>query len=167
MQVKLQWDITSHWSEWLSSKSPQAINAGESVEKREHSYTVGGSINWYSHYEEQYGGSLKNCNFHVIQHSHSWSYTWRKSVSKDTCTSVLITALFTTASTWKQPKCPLTEEWIKKMWYIYAMEYYSAITRNKTVRFAEMWMALETVIQSKVNQKEKNKYRIILLVYAI
>ena len=47
------------------------------------------------------------------------------------------------------------------------MEYYSAITRNKTVRFAEMWMALETVIQSKVNQKEKNKYRIILLVYAI
>ena len=78
-------------------------------------------------------------------------------VAKDTCTSVFITALFTIASTGKQPKCPLTEEWIKKMWYIYAMEYYSAIIRNKIVPFAELWMDLETVIQSRVNQKEKKQ----------
>ena len=64
-------------------------------------------------------------------------------------------ALFTIARTWKQPKCPTTEKWIKKMWYIYAMEYYSAIKRNKTGSFAEMWMDLETVIQSEEVRKRK------------
>ena len=59
--------------------------------------------------------------------------------------------------TWKQPKCPLTEERIKKMWYIYTMEYYSAIKRNEIESFVEKWMDLETVIQSEVSQKEKNK----------
>ena len=72
-----------------------------------------------------------------------------------------IAALFTTAKTWKQPKCPLTDEWIKKMWYIYTMEYYSAIKSNETGSFVETWMNLETVIQSEVSQKEKNKYRIL------
>ena len=62
-------------------------------------------------------------------------------------------ALFTIARTWKQPKCPSTEEWIKKMWYIYTMNYYSAIKRKERVPFAEMW----TVIQSEVSQKGKNK----------
>ena len=73
---------------------------------------------------------------------------------------MFIAALFTIARTWKQPKCPSTEEWIKNMWYIYTMEYYSAIKRNEIVSFAEMWMDLETVIQSKV-KKEKNKHRIL------
>ena len=59
MQIKLQWDITSHWSEWPSPKSLQIINAGENVEKGEHSCTVGGNVNWYSHYGRQYGDSLK------------------------------------------------------------------------------------------------------------
>ena len=59
-------------------------------------------------------------------------------------------ALFTIARTWKQPKCPSTEEWIKKMWYTYTMEYYSAIKRNDIVPFAATWMDLETVIQSEV-----------------
>ena len=72
---------------------------------------------------------------------------------------MFIAALFTTARTWKQLNCPSTEEWIKKMWHIYTMEYYSAIKRNEIVPFAEMWMGLETVIQSEVSQKEKNKYR--------
>ena len=66
-------------------------------------------------------------------------------------------ALFTIAKTWKQPKCPSTEEWIKKMWYIYTMEYYSATIRNKIVPFSETWIDLETFIQSEVSQKEKNK----------
>ena len=70
-------------------------------------------------------------------------------------------ALFTIARTWKQLKSPLTEEWIKKMWYIYTMEYYSAIKRNEIVPFAETWMDLETVIHSELSQKEKNKYYII------
>ena len=64
-------------------------------------------------------------------------------------------ALFTIASTWKQPKCPLTDEWIKKMWHIYAMQYYSAIKRSKTELFVVRWMDLESVIQSELSQKVK------------
>ena len=74
---------------------------------------------------------------------------------------MLIAALFTIARTWKQPKCPSTEEWIKKMWYTYIMEYYSAIKRNETELFVARWMDLESVIQSEVSQKEKNKYRML------
>ena len=75
---------------------------------------------------------------------------------------MFIAALFTIARTWKQPKCPLTDKWIKNMWYIHRMEYYSAIKRNKTGSFVETLMHLESVIQSEVSQKEKNKYRILM-----
>ena len=74
---------------------------------------------------------------------------------------MFIAALFTIARSWKQPKCPSTDEWIKKMWYIYTMYYYSAIRRNKIGLFAEMCMDLETVIQREVSLKEKNTYRIL------
>ena len=80
---------------------------------------------------------------------------------------MFIAALFTITKTWKQPKCPSTEEWIKKMWYIYIMEYYSAIKRNEIGSFVEMWMDLESVIQSEVSQKEKNKYRILTHIWGI
>jgi len=68
---------------------------------------------------------------------------------------MLIAALFTIAKTWNQPKCPLTDDWMRKMWYIYTMEYYSAIKRNKLMPFAATWMELETLILSEVSQKEK------------
>ena len=74
---------------------------------------------------------------------------------------MFIAALFTIARSWMQPKFPSTEEWIKKRWYIYTMEYYSAIKRNEIESFVETWMDLETVIQSEVSEKEKNKYRIL------
>ena len=61
----------------------------------------------------------------------------------------------------KQPKCPSREEWLKKMWYIHTMEYYSAIRRNEIGSFVEIWMDLETVTQSEVSQKKKNKYSIL------
>ena len=65
-------------------------------------------------------------------------------------------ALFTIARSWKQPKCPSTDDWIKKMWYIYTMEYYSAIKRNEIGLFVETWMDLETVKQSEVkSEREK------------
>ena len=76
-------------------------------------------------------------------------------IPKDTCTPMLTTALFTIARTYKQPKCPSTEEWIQKMWHIYTMEYHSAIKRNETVPCSEMWMDLKTVKQSEVSQKKK------------
>ena len=70
----------------------------------------------------------------------------KKKKKKDTCTPVFITALFTISRSWKQPKCPSTDEWIKKMWYIGTMEYYSAIKRNEIGSFVEKCMDLETVI---------------------
>ena len=82
-------------------------------------------------------------------------------IQKDTCNPMFIAALFTIARSWKQPQCPLTDKWIKKIWYIYTMEYYSAIKRNKTGSFVETWMDLETVIRNQVSQEEKNKYRIL------
>ena len=82
-------------------------------------------------------------------------------------TPIFIAALFTMVRTQKQPKCPSTKEWIKKMWYIYTMEYYSAIERNETGSFVEIRMDLETVMQSKVSQKEKTKYCILMHIYGI
>ena len=76
-------------------------------------------------------------------------------------------ALFTIAKTWKQPKCPLTDEWIKKMWYIYAIEYYSAIKKNDMMPFAATWMDLEIIILCEVSQKEKDKYHRVSLIYGI
>ena len=80
---------------------------------------------------------------------------------------MFISALFTTARSWKQPRCPSTDEWIKKMWHTYTMEYYSAIKRNETELFVARWMDLESVIQSEVSQKEKNKYRMLTHIYGI
>ena len=71
---------------------------------------------------------------------------------------MFIAALFTIARTWRQPKCPLTDEWIKKMWHTYTMEYSSAIKRNEIELLVVRWMDLESIIQSEVSQKEKNKY---------
>ena len=82
-------------------------------------------------------------------------YPEKTIIQKDSCTTMFIAALFTIARTWKQPKCPLTDEWMKKMWHIYTMEYYSAIKRNKTELFVVRWMDLESVKQSEVSQKEK------------
>ena len=80
---------------------------------------------------------------------------------------MFIAALFTIARTWRQPKCPSTDEWLKEMWHIYRMEYYSAIKRNKIELFVVRWMDLESVIQSEVSQKEKNKYRVLTHIYRI
>ena len=80
---------------------------------------------------------------------------------------MFIAALLTVVRTWKQPKCPSTDEWIKKMWYIYTMEYYSAIERNEIELFVVRWMDLESVIQSEVSQKEKNKYSMLTHIYGI
>ena len=94
-------------------------------------------------------------------------YPEKTRIQKDTCTPVFIAALFTVARAWKQRKCQSTEEWVKKMWYICTMEYYSAIKRNETGSFVETWMDLDTVIQREVSQKEKNKYCILMHICGI
>ena len=78
-----------------------------------------------------------------------------------------IAALFTIARKWKQPRCPLTNEWIKKLWYIHTVEYYSAIKRNIFESILIRWMNQEPIIWSEVSQKEKDKYRILMHIYGI
>ena len=134
------------------------------MEKREPSYTVGGNVNWYYHYGEQYGGSLKNLLKIELPYDPAIPlldiYSEKTIIRKNTCTPMFIAALFTIARTWKQPKCPSTEEWIKKMWYIHTMDYYSAIKKDEIMPFAATWVNLETVLPSEVSQMEKDKYDI-------
>ena len=94
-------------------------------------------------------------------------YPEETKTERDTCIPLLIAALHTTARTWKQPRCPSTDEWIKKLWYIYTMEHYSAIKRNAFVSVLMKWMNLEPTIQSEVSQKEKDKYCVIMCIYGI
>ena len=94
-------------------------------------------------------------------------YPEKTIIQKESCTSIFIAVVFTVARTWKQPKCPSTDEWIKKTWHIYTMEYYLAIKRNNTELFVVRWMNLETVIQSEVGQKEENKYCMLTHIYGI
>ena len=104
------------------------------VEKRENSSTVGGNVNWYSHYGRQYGDSLKKKLGIKPPYDPAipllGMYPEETEIEKDTCIPLFIAALFTIVRTWKQPRCPSTDEWIKKLWYIYTMECYSAIKRN-------------------------------------
>ena len=80
---------------------------------------------------------------------------------------MFITALLIIATTWKQPSCPSADEWIRKLWYIYTMEYYSAIKQNTFESVLMRWMKLEPIIQSQVSQKEKHQYSILTHIYGI
>ena len=94
-------------------------------------------------------------------------YPEKTKIERDTCIPLFIPALFTIARTWKQPRCPSTDEWIKKLWYIYTLEYYSAIKRNTSESILMWWMNLEPIIQSEVSQKKKDKYHILTHIYEI
>ena len=94
-------------------------------------------------------------------------YPEKTTMQKESCTTMFIAALFTVARTWKQPKGPLTDEWIKKMWHICTMEYCSAIKRNEIELFVVRRMDLESVVQSEVSQKEKNKYCMLTYIHGI
>ena len=94
-------------------------------------------------------------------------YLEKNMIQKDTCTPVFNEVLFTIAKTWKQPNCPSTDEWIKKIWYIYTMEYYSAIKKNEIMPSVTTWTDLEIIILSQVSQMEKEKYHMISLICRI
>jgi hypothetical protein len=89
------------------------------------------------------------------QQLHCWAYTLRKTKLKEACTPMLIATVFLIARSWKQPRCPSADEWIRKLWYIYPMEYYSAIKKNTLAPVLMRWMQLEPIIQSEVSQKVK------------
>ena len=97
-------------------------------------------------------------------------HTEETRTERDACTPVLITAMFIIARTWKQPRCPPDvhpDEWIRKLWYVYTMEYYSAIKKNTFESVLMRWMKLEPIIQSEVSQKEKHQYSILTHIYGI
>ena len=101
-----------------------------------------------------------------------WKTVWRflrklTMILKDTCTPMFIAALFAIAKTWKQRKCPSTEEWIKKMWYIYTMEYYSAIKMKEIPAFLATWMDLETIMLSEVIQTMRHQHPMLSLTCGI
>ena len=83
------------------------------------------------------------------------------------CTPMFIAALFTIAKTCEQPRCPLADEWIRKLWYIYTMEYYSPIKKNAFESVLMRWMKLEPIIQSEVSQKEKHQYSTLMHIHRI
>ena len=88
-------------------------------------------------------------------------------IERDTCTPMFIAALFIIARTWKQPRCPSADKWIKKLWYIYTMEHYSAIKKNTYESVPMRWMKLKPIIHSEVSQKEKHQYSILAHIYGI
>ena len=94
-------------------------------------------------------------------------YPEETKVEKDTCIPLFFIAQFTIARTWKQPRCPLTDEWIKKLWCIHTMEYNSAIKRNTSESVLMRWIKLEPIIQSEVSQEEKDKHSILTHIYRI
>ena len=94
-------------------------------------------------------------------------HTEETRIERDTCTPMFITALFIIARTWKQPRCPSADEWIRKRWYIYTMEHYSAIKKNAFESVLMRWMKLEPIKQSELSQKEKHQYSILTHIYGI
>ena len=94
-------------------------------------------------------------------------HTQETRIERDTRTPMFIAALFIIARTWKQPRCPSADEWIRKLWYTYTVEYYSAIKKNTFESILMRWMKLEPIIQSEVSQKEKHQYSILTHIYGI
>ena len=94
-------------------------------------------------------------------------HTEETRIERDRCTPMFIAALFTIAKTWKQPRCLLADEWIRKPWYICTVEYYSAIKSNAFESVLTRWVKLEPIIQSEVSQKVKHQYSILMHRYGI
>ena len=94
-------------------------------------------------------------------------YSEKTITERDACTPMFIAALFTIVRTWKQPRCPSADEWIRKLYFIYTIEYYSAIKKNAFESVLMKWMKLQPIIQSKVSQKEKHQYSILTHIYGI
>ena len=152
------------------------------MEKREPSYTVGGNANWYNHYGKQSGDSLKKLQIELPYDPAIpllGIHTEGTRIERDTCTPMFILLLvfsfiFMIASrllhlysTDDGNRCPSADEWIRKLWYIYTMEYYSAIKKNTFESILMRWMKLEPIVQSEVSQREKHQYGILTHIYGI
>jgi hypothetical protein len=131
---KQPWDSISHQLEWLRSKIQVTADAGEDVEKEEYSSTAGGIASLYNHSGSQTGGSSEKLDIVLLEDPAIpllWIYPEDVPTgNKNTCSTMFIVALFVIVRSWKQPRWTTTEEWIQKMWFIYTMDYYSAINKE-------------------------------------
>ena len=128
------------------------------MEKREPSYMVGGNRNWYSHYGELYGGSPQKTKNYLPYHLAIpllGIHIEETRIERDTCIPEFIAALLTIAKTWEQPTCPSADEWIRNLWYIYAMEYYSTLKKKTFESVLMRWMKMEPATQSEVQSERK------------
>ena len=143
----------------------------ERVWRKENSLTLlVGTQTSTANYGEQCGDSLKKLEIELPYDSATpllGIHTEETRSERDTCTPIFITALFIIARIWKQPRCPSADEWIRKLWYIYTMEYYSVIKNNTFESVLMRWMKLEPIIQSEVSQKVKHQYSILMHIYGI
>ena len=140
------------------------------MEKRECSCTVGGNVNWFQPLWKMVWRFLKKLGINPLYDPAIpllGIYPEETKIERNTCIPLFIAALFTIARTWNQPRYPLTDEWIKKLWHIYMKGYYSAIKRNACESVLLRWMNLEPIIQSEVSQNEKDKYQILMHIYRI
>ena len=137
-------------------------DTGEDVEKEENASIARGIASWYNYSGNLVWPFLRKLNT-VLPEDPATSllniYPEDAPVcNKDTCSTMFISTLFIIARSWKEPRCPSTEEWIQKMWYIYSVEYYSAIKKNEFMKFLGRWMDLEAIILSEVTQSQKNTH---------
>ena len=140
------------------------------MEKREPWYAVGGNVNWFSYFGKPLLRFFKKLKFELLFDPtipFLGIYLKKKLIWKDTCTQILIAALFIIAKVWKQSKCQSTDEWIKKMWYTHTpthtMEFYSTIIKNEILPFTTARMDLKGIMLSEISQKEKDKHCISLI----
>ena len=118
-----------------------------------------GNASWCSHSGKQYGGASKKLKIElpydpVVALLGIYPRDTGVLLRRDTCTPMFVAALSTIAKVWKEPKCPSMDEWMKKMWYIHTMDYYSAIKKNEILPFATMWMELEGIMLSEISQRK-------------
>jgi hypothetical protein len=121
-----------------------------------------------NHSGKKFGDFLKNLNIDLpydpaIPLLGIYTKECDSANSRGTCTPMFIAALFTIAKLWKQPRCPTTDKWIKKMWYLYTMEFYSAMKKNEILSFTSKWMELENIL-SKISQAQKTKNHMFSLI---
>jgi hypothetical protein len=135
-------------------------------------YTAGGNASWCKHSGKQYGSFFKKLNIDLpydtaIPLLSLYAKECDSGYTRGTCTPMFIAALFTITKLWKQLRCPATDEWIKKIWYLYTTEFYAAMKKNEILSFASKWMELENTILSEVSQAQKTKNCIFSLKYGL
>ena len=138
------------------------------MEQREHSSIARGSANLYNHFRNQFGHFQESWEYLAIPQDPAIPFLgiYPKDIPlyhKDTYSTMFIAASFIIVRNWKQPRCSSIEEWIKKIWYIYTLKYYSAIKNKDIMNFASKWMELENIILSEVTRSQKDMYGMYLV----